>query len=833
MMNKDRKPRLALIDDNPDFIRSLQANIGKFFDAKLLVMTAKLDATSLISEIEQFKPEHLIIDVNLGQAAASKTLLRALQNILPPHCRIWLISQAGREHVDETIAAYQEIDGRVENRVLQKPVSAKRLYAELTDSSVFEPQGVMKNLPLPVRVLTTSGKIAFVNSEWKDTDYPSPDLFISDQKFLTGTREFVGSFRGGEGEKKYAGFTVYSWLEDQYDQHFLIQVATSHPIPDISLSVDEIVEQVFRAMAMAGYSRGRFYRVRPLALCEKRSPNDCDQRLELEKVFPEKPLDPVVLPLRGELRKRYYAYKKPKKSNELIYTLRDADKDVASKDPDIQYLNDLLDIGDIPNWLEIPVWLDSETAPKSDHCSQPTQEMVGWLLFDRAPLPGKASVDPRIDEPSVHRVEPLLLNLVYLLQRALRQERLEELWDYEKYMRGLDADLTDSIHLEGRFQRVLEALVHMSESQSGVLVLEDEDHDHYLKIQATFGEGPPACLRDIVIPKDLKVHPIVEAWDTGTPRIIQDFSQSDEQKSLIALLQSDEASHIPSQCHEPFISWVNHIGCLLALPIALPDSDTPKTIGAITLQYDSAYALTRCKWERIFAVLQRARWVVQQAVAQRERKIHDRSISHELQENLASALKSIEAIAQREKPDENLVCARLHLTDAQDLVKNLDKQHPETEKDAVFQPGNLIRDYLNLLTQCGAGIQSPRLKGYSLTPTHWQDQYWQVQLVGNDESFGRIVRVLLHNAAKFSSNKDARIMLTASISKNIWRLEIRNPGQLEAPENARKHGNRIGLKTAKMLARISNAELTIENSDRNEVTATLQWPLAKEEPSYA
>lgn len=617
MKTIDSLPRLVVIDDNQDFLDQLRdQGLEQYFVTDLISIKNVSDGSPgldrIVQRVGDFLPDHLLLDINLQRPGDSQLILQRLgeRQALSDQCRIWLISQAFQpKTAEDMLHPFQGIDANVQNIVLPKPISIRRLWAELTDQALYEPHPQWQNFPLPLRILSQTGKVLHTNQHWWRPEYPDPSEFFQQERRIP-CKEFTGSYRG---EKK-SGFSVHTFPLEQEGQRFLAQVVEIYPLEPVVTSLKRTLDKVFHTMELAGY-RGRFYRLRPLA--NHKDEKVYNQVLELASLSYQADLSlPYRMPLKGWLKTRLNEYKFDPKGS-LAYRIRTSN-DEPKDDPSLHELKKRLDLIDLKSSLEMPVWVRRRDSTKESAVTtdEPSHEIAAWLIFDRHHRSNPSSsgaVGDEVDEQSVQPLLPLLGSLVALVAAAIRRERLQELADYEARMRQLDQQLAEKeITNEQRLNALLDALCDLSGAASGVLRVKD-DNDRCLKIAALRVGDRLRFLQGIRIPLEADYHPIVKAWHRREPFACQDFGSGRPKEELMEALQEARDPHLQALSHEDlqeYIRWVDEdIKALLAIPILLPP-DTK--IGAITLQFAQPFSITQRHKEQIDAVLQRARWLIQQ-----------------------------------------------------------------------------------------------------------------------------------------------------------------------------------------------------------------------------
>lgn len=860
MSHNNSLTRLIVIDDNQEFLDQLQCQgLSRYFNADLIPIKKDEAIGSqglnlVVQRVRRFAPDHLVLDVNLRAPGDSQELLSALgeQNALPDSCRIWLISQASQQEILDILERFQTVDARVEGNILSKPILPKRLWAELTDQSLYESPPQWRDFPLPFRVLSPKGKVLHYNRHWKRPDFPDPGLFL-EAKTNVEPREFTGSYFG-EGK---SGFTVHTFALEQEGQTLLGQVAEVHPLEPVVTNLEQTLKRIFQTMELAGY-RGRFYRVRPLA--EHKDMEEYDRVLELESLSYPPPQDiflPYRLPLRGWLKKRINDYQFPPRKP-LDFRIR-TEEDEDPRDPFLIELKRRLGLENLESSLEIPIWVKQRDSAQeqSEETDSLPDEIAGWLIFDRHLPLGKApggAVESMVTEQTVQPVVPLLGSLVALLAAAIRRERLQDLAEYEARMHRLDLKLSDKKASETqRFESLLGTLCLLTGAKTGVLRVK-HDFEESLRVAAMEVPEQLDFLRKIIIPLRAEYHPIVKAWRQYKTYACQDFSSGEAKQELIEAIQAGQAPYLRGlgqDALQEYVRWVDQdIKALMAIPILLPPNHR---IGAITLQFPSPFSITKSHKGKVDMVLQRARWLIQQYQDDKERRyMWHQTLSHELKSSLSTAAHELKemargrvGLAQCTEYKQAYVYVQTALDLAENWMDCYGKKNVVALVNQSFLPSDSIQEYLELSRY---RIEQDLIE--LQTKPAWDDNVWQQPLQGEASIFGRVVRVLLDNAFKhgreylgITSTKAMPVSLWCDIADGRWILGISNLGHMGedayrrrfqpglVPESSGPRGTHIGLYVARYWASSFGGDLSVENLPGNLVQAQLCWPLADAIPN--
>ncbi len=841
----DELPRLVVIDDSQEFLKFLETGLGSCFRiACLLYKPGLLD--QILANIRSAEADHLLLDLNLGCSGKSQQLLeRATERrAISPDCKVWIISERGRENEDEILKGFQRINANTQNRLLHKPITPHQVCAELLDESVYAAEDPLgDSFPLPLRVLSRKGRVAYANQLWTIRDYPKPcdsTPWLNNGE-VPESQDYVGSFFGADK----AGFMLHSFRLEQKGEPFLGQILEQYSLKWFPKDLFKTVESIFETMRQAEFTRGRYYDLHPLT--QHQESDDYDSVAELSRLSYPEPSGlklPYRFPVKGEPRRHIEDYgemNKKRLSERVHYRIRTAREDQETDDPYINKLLRLLKVKDWDSWLEVPVWIRDDFTPPGD---KPTYRMAGGLIFDRAGTDTLAGIDREVTEENVQPLEPLLRSLLCLLSLALKRVQDHELKEYERRMRWFDQELLEADDNMDRYKKVLAALRRESSARSGIMVVPGNDPDR-LEVVVAEGDGLPPGLTKLRLPLEANYHPIVQAFNSNKQYAYQDFQSGQQVEKLIEGIQLSSSQYwqsLNSSEQEQFINWLREIKGLIAIPVMI---GTKRAIGSITLQFDQKWSITRRKEIQINYVLQRARWVMRQDVHEKEQYYWQQALGHELKTELYTMEQCVYKMEQDQpKLSDSAQWLQLKrfLLDSRDLAENWRDILPKGRVETIspFPPHAAIQYYVKLNEQ---RIGDDKLN-LNWCPS-WEGPVWMHLLSGNHVIFARVVRILLDNAFKFGraavpDEDEVVITLTARTENGLWVFEIQNPGQMtpeeyalrfiagEIPKEERKaSGAHVGLSVAYSWVRHFSGTLAVENEEGNRVRTSLSWPISQ------
>ncbi len=165
-MSPSEKPCLFLIDDNPRFIEMLDRDIDRYFRPQLVWSGEYPSLDALLEEVRKHRPNHLVVDVDLGQPGLSEQIIKTLAEQGDYEGDIWLIShqRPPKDKKEELVAQYQKLNADVRN-LIAKPINARKLYLRLTCDEEWDLPEPLAQLPLPVRALSEQGAILATNDQ--------------------------------------------------------------------------------------------------------------------------------------------------------------------------------------------------------------------------------------------------------------------------------------------------------------------------------------------------------------------------------------------------------------------------------------------------------------------------------------------------------------------------------------------------------------------------------------------------------------------------------------------------------------------------------------------
>ncbi|HHL35507.1 MAG TPA: hypothetical protein ENJ30_14205 [Desulfobulbaceae bacterium] len=849
-----KKPVLVVIDDSSSFLDLLATDeLNESFELISILYQLNYPLAKIIEKLKLARPEYLLLDVNLGRPGNSQQLLReaTVQEALPEECRIWIISQETGDHPEETLSGFRRINVNVQDPLLAKPISARILRAEMLDESTFMLHAPLDEaFPLPLRVLSDTGKVVAVNGAWKGNALAPPPQDFSDwlqENTIPEPREYVGSFPG-QPEEIHAGYRVVSFPLEQEGKPFLGQVACTCHLPATTDNLEECLQIIFQTMQTAGYSRGRYYRLTPLAKHTRL--DEYDTVMELFSINPEPAgFKPVRFPLTGELKKRFG---KPKMEElgsrlgkELIYTVRKYSDEAGIEDEQINKLNNLLQINEknTPDWLEIPIFIhDYDRLSEYDH-AEIGYRTAGLLIFDKydPDAHNEMIIDQEIKEKSVKGLEHVLLSLIFLLNQTLKKELDKKLRQYEYRMRNLDRQLAREGDIDKRYQFVLQALKEHCKAKSALLVIRE---DNILRCVAG-QDNLPKNYSKLRFPLGSSHYLLTTSFDKKKEIVIQDYPAVEFQARISRAVEEENELGLQPGERKDFLAWLSGIKSAVAIPVKV-DGETP--IGSIALQYDEKWDVSARRMNSAYAILHRVRWVMHDALRRAEQQSWEKIIGHDLRTNLLT-IEQYGHVFSEKYPDIVDTCPtwrelRFYLQDAIDQVENLHKiwstDMEQTYED--FRPGEIIRDYLEL----SKGFRKELDIQYRIVPG-WQESAWQVALHLNREVFSRIVRNLLQNSFKYGrkymdrtdESQPVNVHIQAHRQGEQWRLEITNPGYMNDEEyevrfqdrpalHTRRDGMHVGLSAVKFWADKMYCGLSLDNISDDLVQAVFTCNIAEE-----
>ncbi|WP_089726995.1 ATP-binding protein [Candidatus Thiosymbion oneisti] len=892
MKRNDSRPSLLVIDDNDDFLKLVGQTLAD--DFTVTTLRSDLDRAQMNAAVKDARPAYVLLDVNLHRTTASQDILRDLTEdaVLPETCRLWLISHVealvsdndGLDGSRALVGRFQEINARVQGKLLRKPINPRVLRAELLDEVVFEPPEILNGLPFPTRVLHPGGTVVFHNPAWGKANPYEPDPVPYLDEFEQGGIPEERHHSGCPFLPDRIGYTLYSFPLYQENEEFLVQVATPHPAADLPGGLDEILSAVFEAMAEVGFTRGRLYRIDTLdrEVLEQEE----DRVLSLTHIsgghlngLREKL--PLRRPLRGVLAERVDGYGDVPRE-ELTFKIRTAEEDARVPDSDIQWWNERIGIRttdkdgqehpSLTSWLEVPVLADVlGDDPGDPGAGDPERKLVGLMVFDKLNWPSRGSdqdgivfdTGPKvIEEVHVAPIKVLLNNLLLMIGAATRQKDKEAVFHHERCMRRMDKKLKAASDDAGRYEAILGGMCEVVEAQGAIMVTKESGND-VLEVVSTHGDAIPEFVGEMRFPLDADYHPPVAVWKSGKIKACADFQDGGMKECIKSGLSENNPPHWRSLTKEQqreFFDWLDQIGGLIAIPVTVAE----RTIGAIALRFSQPWLITWARVQRIRTVLHRARWVIQEVVREDERKHWHRLLRHDLSGTINNCLRSflaLESTGDAPTTDDNWWVVKRHLIAASDLAENWsDIERPPTDRSPPgksFAPRRCFEDFIAMDRVRVRGL----IPGTSPIAIRWEPEdgqaaAWTRRLAGDEETFCRIVRTLLGNAFKFgldyAANHPAMETLVTITAEEVpdspdgrptaWCVRIRNPGHMTEAEYAnrfqagytvhgqRPRGSHVGLSAVHRIVEILDGSIQVENEpDQKQVVATLTWPLLPED----
>lgn len=856
-----QKPVLLVIDDSKTFLGMIKRpDLEVFFQIETILYQEGNKLETITQKIRAVQPDYLLLDVNLGLFAASQTILEEAtsEGAIPPRCAIWIITQAHAGDEQRILSNYRQINIQTKNKLLTKPISAQTLRAELLDDSIYESRVPLDNdFPIPMRVLSDKGKVAFSNRGWQAAEHfpPSSDFpsWLEKGK-IPNEKQYVGSFPGIPGEIN-AGYRVISFPLEQDGEQFLGQMVITIPVPDQVETLEDTLELIFTSMKAAGFHRGRYYQLTRLAKHTRQ--HEYDTLMELLQVSPQLK-DPSKLPsqfpLTGELNSHFCTdldineFIGKGLEKELIYHIRAFEGAEQVEDERISELNELLEIkaDTTPFWLEIPIYIrDYDLLGNS---KEPGYRMAGLLIFDQhdPALQSDQFIDlEKITNDRIKGIEQLLLSLIYLLNQVLKNELDEKLREYEYSMRHLDKQLADEQDNHQRYKLILDALTEHCGADTAILAI--YGHNSLL---CTASKGKlPACIDGLRFPLQSRNYLLTVSFAQKREIVVQDDPAAPFQKEIYDHVTILQEMHLESEQREKFLEWLNSIHSAVAIPVMVGREEP---IGSIALLYPDRWAISSRRMNSARAILHRIHWITKDMLRQEEQRSWEKIIGHDLRSSLHT-IEQYKLIFAEQYPD--IVAdsktwreMHFHLQDAIDQTVNLLKPWSDNMEQTYedFSPGQIVKDYLTLST----GYQEETSVRCQIKPG-WQEPAWTVSLHLNRDFFARIIRNLLQNSFKHGrrfvdrmegEDTPVNVSIEAEVQDSRWQLVITNLGHMdledyetrfaERPRFRRmQDGAHIGLSAVKFWADKMGCDLSLENEGSNQVQAVLTYPVKKEENS--
>ncbi len=843
-------PHLLIIDDNAYFRDTAKKHLQECF--KVCCLDSRQDLNELAAKVQAFEPAFLLLDVNLHTTSASKTILEYLtdQHVLPEDCNIWMIGQGTFEEIQTTAQTFQKINANVQDEVIRKPLNhARKLYAMLNSDIFYDPVPPFDDhFPLPVRVIDSNGKETWSNKLWTrniDIDY-DPD-WLTSNTIQREPEEHIGDPFFGEG----VGYKIRQLRIEQNEHTFLVQMALVNYPDHNKDSHGESVALLLKQIKRMGFNHARYYRIRELVNDthkERKEESDNDAGIRLEHCSGRKLKKPIFRPLTGELRRRMQGYlttenKQKLNNNELVYCIRSKEDDEKAKDdPEIRFWNEKLGIR-CTNWLELPVLENDERDSSGSGL-----RLKGLFIFDRQES-GDAT-DDTISEAQVLSLQAYFRSLLHIHIASLNRQRLRDLESFEARINKMDKALFEAETRDQCFRIISEAACEVGKADTVAMAI-PTTQSVWVKVVDVYrkGSGEPPAVKGLAFSSEASAHPVVEVLQKKHIVCYQDFRQSTSCQVLLDHLegrrQETDYRHLvelKDQQKTDYAEWLkNDVGAVLAIPISLKKGEKP--IGCIVLHYASAFCISRRRKKRINAVLQRARWAIQDYTAREERNNWLNTLAHELKSNLNLARNHANELAGQYgglQDDENWRV----VTESLDAADELSHNWLDTIRRPARQPVENVYPKRAIETYKKTHAHNISFKRVEITSLAQDDACWNMPLAANTEVFQRVLNILLDNAIKFgrafirkwndpvpvdirlSKPQEGKLALSVCnpghMSDEAYRLRF-EAGHLPAQRQA--DGAHVGLSVAKQLAELYGAQLELENcQDGEHVKAWLCWP---------
>ena len=444
--NRESRQRVLVIDDNEAFLRNTKTALAVAFEVETLHIGQGSRAEDIADRVVAFRPEQILLDVNLTGGFSSRDLLRALvERRVLDRCEVRLISfgfssgqgrggasQGGADSTprgdgaghagdpgadalapaEAVIASFQALSIRVKGPLIRKPIDAYDLMAALVGVDPFDPPDYWSDFPLPLRVLGRRRApdsawmcpVLYANPAWTqfgaDPVQPSSSLFPDwrERGKVPEPLERIGN----PFDPNYSSYVLRSFPIEQDGQELLGQVVEHRAFSAADNDLKHTIDDIFEAMAQAGFTTGQCYLIEPLIVAGDhpvayrpldQPPADAESVREvavlyrLSKNHPQTLRDelPMRQPLRGALRGRAEQVLDELQTAEaktLVYRIHTAANDALEKDEDLR------------RWSQ---WFKDWLPP-------------GWdRKADRLEIPVVAArIDPITGEPIALRIAAVL-----------------------------------------------------------------------------------------------------------------------------------------------------------------------------------------------------------------------------------------------------------------------------------------------------------------------------------------------------------------------------------------------------------------------------------------
>ena len=842
----------------------------------------------------------------------------------------------GPDHTESreksVIELYQGISAHVRGPLIRKPISAFALQAELLGSGYYDAPAEWHNMPLPLRVLDRHNhqgqwltRVVYANPAWRQANMyqPGPDSF-ADWLQHGHCPEQPQYHDGNPFDSDASAYRVHSFLLEQDGRDYLGQVVENIVQAAGENNLDDCIQAIFRAMDSAGFSHAQCFLLKPV-LREPSSvityksldqpPSDGDNIngddnnnestadtdaepigtvVRLHAVSADHPQElkaklPVVMPLRGELRRRARAYyqdlRQTPRPKRLIYRIRKAEDDKQTggpniTDPDIAYWSRCLgqhskSANPVQSWLEIPVLAVPEHPLGKDRMPTRWPRIVAVLMFSRAATSNSDTTslrdaDPEVSEDAVAPVKTMLLGLIETLKGTIFKEHRRQYIAAQNLIAHYDHLLHQSNDMQQKKNLLVQCLGEVIGADYTFLNIPDHDNQRVMINSALWQreDAPqiPAVARTMRVPLDNEAFAIVRCWRQQVALYTQDGRQSKHTQSLDEVYRK-----ILGDQAETWIDWSKmNVGTALVFPVQV----NKRSLGVMLLYFRKPWQLIDDLIPYIDGIAHRARWLLQAAAdTEAERAAWLLTIGHEMRRDLYTADNAVHrleqefhapAVAADALPRALPVWHRLRrsLVNAMSLAENwMDTMRDVNAGDvgSAFTAIEVIDAYLDLNREL---LRHDNHRIEIVWQVNRDDPAWHTPLAYRPW-FERVLRVLLDNAWKFGHTHVSRIDDEAAVvvelravqllsphqdQAGLLEIDIRNPGSMSAevwhhrfeatppPSERHRDGAHVGLHTARKLSLAVGGEIELDNLTWAEqpiteaqVVARLRWPLHEED----
>ena len=945
--NRESRQRVLVIDDNEAFLRNTKTALAVAFEVETLHIGQGSRAEDIADRVVAFRPEQILLDVNLTGGFSSRDLLRALvERRVLDRCEVRLISfgfssgqgrggasQGGADSTprgdgaghagdpgadalapaEAVIASFQALSIRVKGPLIRKPIDAYDLMAALVGVDPFDPPDYWSDFPLPLRVLgrrrAPNGAwmcpVLYANPAWTrfgaDPVQPSSSLFPDwrERGKVPEPLERIGN----PFDPNYSSYVLRSFPIEQDGQELLGQVVEHRMDTAGGTGLDETITEVFEAMARVGFARGQCYLLQPLIQTQplpeagsvpavedgriRFHSRDADEHQTVDTVITlahvtanhgQIVLDrlPLRRPLRGVLKQRAEAAlesldtRKASGRTNFGHVLRSVKHDSAVRDDDLIWWSQQLWAGHesslkFRDRLEVPIPAWSEDPITGKETSKP--RLAAVLMFSRigptettvtttAGAAGATLLDAglRLDENDVMPVLTVLTGLVERLRLAIFHEERGRFVAHQVCIHEIDQGLQAAVSPEQKKQQLMSAFQQVLNADHAVLISRP-DGAQILKHDGSASRAGltlPDCVNRVETRLDDPVYAVVNAWNQRHAFLTQSHSDSPAVKKVI-----HKYSASGSLDHAKWADWNEaHHGSVLVYPVAVDG----RSIGVMVCYYTKPWSLTADLHRLIESLTQRARWLLQSIITERERRDWQLAIAHEMRRDLMIAQGGLAELSEwfGELPDDvsgeigaALHRSRLGVEAGLNLAYNWTDHLlgiRVSESQTPFETITVIEEYLDSITDT---LAERLIEVCWLTPK--ESPIWRTRLSHRDW-FVRVIRVLIDNAVNFgrahvddTEDDEAPVVVSFGAAlvmpdggqANRLRITIINPGTMSEDEChtcfeihrptavRRTDGAHFGLHIARKLARTIGGDIVLGcDQPASTVIAQLDWPLA-------